>query len=215
MSQTFLQSMVAYLPILATFLVHLFILPAPVKPLGTTSNTVTLVSVNFKHPSLSLLRSWKDQTLGSGADYFVPRLPALRSLSDSLLEFSPTITAASILSNCARLDAIYFGGDDLDPTTLVSSLYSTAYASSPKPWWRRAQPPPLLPSSIERHATALTGPEDVSRYLSLAACTLNNPRRRFDPYNSRDGHVLLQLKRARDAARGGGGGTSSAYSPWR
>ena len=52
------------------------------------------------------LWEWKDEILGDGRDFFVPKPKTLMTLQQYLLENIPNLTECSIISNCARLEIL-------------------------------------------------------------------------------------------------------------
>jgi hypothetical protein len=76
----------------------------------------------------------------------------------------------------------------------------------------RSDPPPFDPTSeskeLEHHWEVKEGYENIALHLCLVAAGLaSRPRRPdrevvFRPFSSRDAHIILQLKRTKDAARG-------------
>ena len=144
--------------------------------------------------------------MGSGADFFVPRHEAVQALSTALLDSDAAIVSAAVLSNCVRLESIYFTAPGVGHSSdaakgVVSTLYASAVNATPLPWWKKAASSPLLPSSLTPHMAVLTG-ACAARHLLSTSCGLNNPARSFSPYTSRDSHILTQLKRTHRASAG-------------
>lgn len=166
---------------------------------------------------------WKDEVLGDGRDFFVPKPKTLTALQNQLLK-SEAIKECSILSNCARFEIIIILSQDVEDhssslaarqaiseciAAQVGSHRGTNFLFSRFDWPGaivdvEAHTTDIDPSAIEdleSHWTQLTGCEAVSRHLcTVAAGMAERPSRPgrevpFRPFSSRDAHVLLQLKR--------------------
>jgi len=167
---------------------------------------------------------WKDTTLGDGRDFFVPKPKTIQALQDFLQEHS-ALTQVSVLSNCARLEIICVatGGDPLPDLCrcLVAQVQSNDSGSILNMLTQAMDIPDRvlrsrLPSSnptkesteLERHWEVREGYRDIVYHLCLVAAGMApRPRRPereviFRPFSSRDAHILLQLKRTKDVARG-------------
>jgi hypothetical protein len=82
-------------------------------------------------PALAAVERWKDDALGSGHDYFVPRPRTLRALNAALSRemadtlaadaAAPTLPEVSVLCNCARFDVMVV----MSPPASLSNSPST------------------------------------------------------------------------------------------
>jgi hypothetical protein len=73
------------------------------------------------------LWKWKDQILGDGRDFFVPKPKTLTALQDYILRECPSFATKMrecvIVSNCARFEVIvYCSGDELDTEQLTNEI---------------------------------------------------------------------------------------------
>jgi len=173
-----------------------------------------------------LVSRWKDSTLGSGADFFVPRVTDVRKLAMLLRKKldglgSNNSPSVGVLANCARFDVIVAYPHD-PPPTVVEGV-ATVILSAAKQFDSKNRI--LFPglSSTDDFETELStlmneiktveGVEDVLRYLCLTAAGMNSPKNRvFNPYNSRDSHILLQLKRVIQASAASGDGSNYVHA---
>lgn len=181
--------------------------------------------INFSSlPQSSSFTRWRTSTLGTGADYATLKLNHLRSLTSKILNSDSRISSCAVLSNCARFDVLLSSEDlsdadiqsvnELVATTLVqeSEHYvsntkelslagslinslrllldlSPSFSTSPEP------PSPSKTNQILSNISTLNSTSSILTYLSLAAAGMNNPKRNYNPYNSCDSHIMLQLKR--------------------
>jgi hypothetical protein len=92
---------------------YLFSLPAWNMP-GTPGSTIP-----GTHYTLLVKRlwEWKDDVLGDGRDFFVPRPNTLKMLNELLRQQITGATECLVLSNCARFDVIVVALDGDDRTT--------------------------------------------------------------------------------------------------
>eukprot|EP00588_Corethron_pennatum_P032562 CAMPEP_0194341736 /NCGR_PEP_ID=MMETSP0171-20130528/90600_1 /TAXON_ID=218684 /ORGANISM="Corethron pennatum, Strain L29A3" /LENGTH=406 /DNA_ID=CAMNT_0039107183 /DNA_START=30 /DNA_END=1250 /DNA_ORIENTATION=+ len=198
-------------------------------------------------PVVSDLWRWKDCVLGNGVDFFVPRVKTLRAFNSFLLGplGAGEICEAATLSNCARMEVYlrvrWEGGEcgaDI-PAGLAASVGTAlaAQLSRSTSWGDSLTSALDVPSRIvaghaadgadasevARHLTPESGVENIAKRLcEISAGMALRPSRPgrpvpFRPYSSRDAHVLLQMRRAREAVattdgRGGSGTGSGALS---
>jgi len=173
-------------------------------------------------PPLPLLGRWKEENLGSGADYMKPRTKHVRPLCKIVNNnLSPNPSSVAILANCARFDVfLTFEADIFDVHNVRRSVAQTIFEEA-KLWETSGSgglnavkkffdvpqplPPSLTPSATDGgditaaiidHITTIDTPTAIVNYLALAAAGLNNPKNRpFAPFSSRDAHIMLQIKR--------------------
>ena len=174
---------------------------------------------------------WKDASLGDGRDFFVPKPKTIRSLQDYIIGKLPSISECMVVSNCARLEILCVTKHKNDNLSeeLARCLAAQVFARrSNRPQLLQTmlvqhmdlpemaidQNVEITPmcfeyaSAISKHWLHISGCEAVSRHLCLVAAGIApRPRRPdreviFRPFSSRDSHILLQLKRTKDAATG-------------
>lgn len=163
---------------------------------------------------------WKDDVLGDGRDYFIPRPKTLGALQTVLQ--SKDIDSVTILSNCARLEVLIIMGqhDTATVDTCLESVSKTLLRQVQAHQTRRFRSPPFdWPSlivtdtshddaidaddiqTLARHWTCYTNITVVLTHWCKVAAGLgerpNRPDRavEFRPFSSRDAHILLQFKR--------------------
>jgi hypothetical protein len=64
---------------------------------------------------------WKDNVLGDGRDFFVPKPKTIRKLQTILLNQVPGLQECSVLSNCARLEVLCAWNDEDSSITTAES----------------------------------------------------------------------------------------------
>jgi hypothetical protein len=165
---------------------------------------------------------WKDATLGDGRDFYFPKtkmLSILQSLIILTFNSMVTIEECSILSNCARLDIILvvcvrqeveekFMIDSFTQT-VSNCIASQVFAfETPQAGIDQAQQNTIPTTDLSNHWTHVQGTRNVCRYLCWIAAGMatkpNCPTTsvEFRPFNSRDAHILWQLKRTSEIASG-------------
>ena len=174
---------------------------------------------------------WKDASLGDGRDFFVPKPKTIRSLQDYIIENSQSIDECVVLSNCARLEIICVTNENNDNPSLeiARCLAAQVFSSlNNRPQLLQSMLVQHLDlphiaidtnaditstcledvMAINKHWIHVRGCEAVCRHICLVAAGIApRPRRPdrevlFRPFSSRDSHILLQLKRTREAATG-------------
>ena len=174
---------------------------------------------------------WKDASLGDGRDFFVPKPKTIRSLQDYIIKNSQSIDECVVLSNCARLEIICVTKEqNANPSLEIARCLAAQVFSNQNGRPQLLQSMLVqhldLPHiaidtnaeitstcledsmAIDRHWIHVRGCEEVCRHLCLVAAGIApRPRRPdrevlFRPFSSRDSHILLQLKRTKEAATG-------------
>jgi hypothetical protein len=129
-----------------------------------------------------------------------------------------TIQECSILSNCARLDIILVvcGREKVEEKVMIDSFTQTVsnclaaqvFAfETPEASIGQARQN-TIPSDLSNHWTHVEGVRNVCHYLSWIAAGIatkpNCPTSpvEFRPFNSRDAHILWQLKRTSEITSG-------------
>ncbi|GMI05445.1 hypothetical protein TrVE_jg4577 [Triparma verrucosa] len=178
-------------------------------------------------PKSSDFSRWRTNTLGTGADYATPKLNHVRRLTSIVVESGGgRVRSCAVLSNCQRFDVLITSPDD--DVDFVNELVAGCLAREAERYAAANREAGLrgsllnglrlfldMPSSsssweepdrggeyeqILEHITTLTEPTEIATYLALAAAGMNNPKRPYNPYNSRDSHIMLQLKRCLQTA---------------
>jgi hypothetical protein len=202
-----------------THSLYLFSLPAPSEAASS-------------HGSVLTKRLWefKDETLGDGRDFFVPRPKTIAALNQILCE-QVNSTEAVVLSNCARFDVILVtensNVEELRKLLALALLQQYEHSKEQKQkrkldlsfWLDGDQPNRLLLGknsnisvddfdwkTLSHNLQCLEGPGTIALYMCRVASGLQAQGRRpdrdvvFRPFSSRDAHVMLQLKRTADIA---------------
>jgi hypothetical protein len=173
------------------------------------------------------LWKWKDATLGDGRDFFVPKPKTITALQN-FCQTNANLEECSILSNCARLEILCRATHN--PIEGLSSCFATQmkHTSAENNYnmsWQsvltqKMDWPELVLNNglatqseqsreLERYWEQTEGMEAMLYHLSLVAAGIaSRPRRPeretlFQPFSSRDAHILLQLKRTKEVAMGG------------
>ena len=202
------------------------------KPDNGATARLHLLSLQYTPPdnpntfseTVASVWRWKDTVLGNGQDYFVPKPKTLQALQSCFTGFDEVV----IISNCARLELLIVC--DEDPKEMISRelLHQVQYHQEHP----HRIPLSLgwdMPSCIDapcngseyrntvsanqvqelmRHWTHFQDSHIIARHLCMIAASMAvRPRRPgrpvpFQPFSSRDAHVLLQLKRTLDICKG-------------
>ncbi|GAX22661.1 hypothetical protein FisN_17Lh156 [Fistulifera solaris] len=179
---------------------------------------------------------WKDEVLGDGRDFFVPRPKTLHALQEYILqsaaahcdgkEINSWLLECVVLSNCARFEIILLARDKATTLEFLSGCLVAQTQSFTDLPFKQLQTSFDRPGNIdglakvkeadrqrvsdlaeERHWNQLEGAENVCRHLCMIAAGMadrpSRPGRTFpfQPFSSRDAHILLQLKRTLENAR--------------
>jgi hypothetical protein len=180
---------------------------------------------------------WKDEVLGDGRDFFVPRPKTLHALQEYIvqnaavefdsIETNNCLLECVVLSNCARFEIILLTNDKATTPLeflagcLVAQIQSfenlpfkQLQTSFDRPGnidglakVKEADPHRVYDLAEERHWNHLEGADNVCRHLCMIAAGMaDRPSRPgrpvpFQPFSSRDAHILLQLKRTLENAR--------------
>ena len=82
---------------------------------STTTTTTTTTPIMNAHAALLVRRLWefKDDVLGDGRDFFVPRPKTLTALNQLLRQQLTSATECVVLSNCARFDVLLVVSNDV------------------------------------------------------------------------------------------------------
>ncbi|GKY98209.1 hypothetical protein MPSEU_000778600 [Mayamaea pseudoterrestris] len=167
---------------------------------------------------------WKDTVLGNGQDFFVPKPKTLTALQDCLLA-KTSVDEVVVISNCARLELLIFCCNENIVDIISRELLRQVQYHQEHPHTLQLGLGWDMPTCIatahhqstlrdsqvnelSRYWTHYTDLADITRHLCLIASGMaNRPRRPirpvpFQPFSSRDAHVLLQLKRTLDVCRG-------------
>jgi hypothetical protein len=196
-------------------------------PLLSTTNdaVVHLYSLHFNEtlPPLSQIWKWKDQVLGNGRDFFVPKPKTLEACIKYIQLSIPNVSSCVVISNCARLELLLVLHEACDLPKLenevtrciLAQVQQSAHSSNSSSRLDSLlvtlmdRPEQIHANAIlsnEQHVasikwTLIVGVEQVCRHLCLVAAGMatrpNRPHRPvlFRPFSSRDAHILLQLKR--------------------
>lgn len=178
---------------------------------------------------------WKDEVLGDGRDFFVPRPKTLNALQEFIVqkaaqttgnEIDDWILECVVLSNCARFEIILLTRERTSPLDFLARCFVAQIESFQKLPFKKLQLSFDRPSNIDNlakieeadrqrvsdlagdgHWSRLEGADNVCRHLCMIAAGMaDRPSRPgrpvpFQPYSSRDAHILLQLKRTLENAR--------------
>jgi hypothetical protein len=170
----------------------------------------------------------KPKTIAALQDYIVRKSAASASASNNTNDnHLHLLQECSVISNCARLEILCVAPTNINTNPrlhIAHCLVAQMQAVPPKPQifqsmmmmdWPDMVLDPNAPLGVEgdndaarniaNHMTQIKGLEAVLLHLSLVAAGMaDRPRRPdretiFRPFSSRDAHVLLQLKRTKDA----------------
>jgi hypothetical protein len=171
---------------------------------------------------------WKDAVLGDGHDFFKPKPRTLKALQSFLRGGvnDGGVEECVVLSNCARFEILLVTSTGVDPTPVISNMLLQQMESYrkrpiqmnlPLDWAGVIDPNAatrgghvVVPSDqaqLVKHWTHVEGVRDVTDHLChVAAGMAHRPRRPdreivFQPFSSRDAHVLLQLRRTLEIAQ--------------
>lgn len=175
---------------------------------------------------------WKDEVLGDGRDFFVPRPKTLRALQEYILQNSVELGESGrfvecvLLSNCARFEIILLTRDKEGTLESLAEGFVAQVKSFQNLSFKQLQLSFDRSGNIDRlakieeadrrlvtelaedrHWIHLEGTEKVCRHLCMIAAGMaDRPSRPgrpvpFQPFSSRDAHVLLQLKRTLENTR--------------
>jgi hypothetical protein len=165
---------------------------------------------------------WKDAVLGDGRDFFVPKPRTLKALQSFLRVHN--VDECVVLSNCARFEILL--STSTNPVPDISQLLLHQMESYrkrpmqinlPLDWagvvdqnaaTRGHQVAPCDQVELMKHWTHIKGVRDITDHLChVAAGMAPRPHRPdkeivFQPFSSRDAHILLQLRRTLEIAQG-------------
>jgi hypothetical protein len=171
---------------------------------------------------------WKDAVLGDGRDFFVPKPRTLKALQSFLLGGvnDGGVLECVVLSNCARFEILLVTATGVDPTTVISTMLLHQMESYrkrpiqmnlPLDWAGVIDPNAatrcghvVVPSDqaqLVKYWTHVEGVRDIANHLCRVAAGMEHRPRRpdreivFQPFSSRDAHVLLQLRRTLEIAQ--------------
>lgn len=98
----------------------------PSPPLSTTNDAVVhLYSLHFNEtlPPLSQIWKWKDQVLGNGRDFFVPKPKTLQACIKYIQQSIPHhVSSCVVISNCARLELLLVLHEECDLPQLENEV---------------------------------------------------------------------------------------------
>jgi hypothetical protein len=196
---------------------------------STTTSSIHLLSLNYPSQDVFLYNKeledvwkWKDVALGDGRDFYFPKtkmLSILQSVIIMTFNSMVTIQECSILSNCARLDIVLVVCAreeeqeekimiDSFTQTVSSCLAAQVFAFETQNAGMEQVQQDTIPTDLSNHWTHVQGMPHVCRYLCWIAAGMatkpNCPTTpvEFRPFNSRDAHILWQLKRTSEIASG-------------
>jgi hypothetical protein len=179
---------------------------------------------------------WKDEVLGDGRDFFVPRPKTLHALQEYIVQRAAVncndreadnwLLECVVISNCARFEIILLTRDKATTLEFLAGCFVAQIQSFTNLRFKQLQTSFDRPGNIdglakvkeadrqrvsdlaeERHWNHLKGAEAVCRHLCMIAAGMaDRPSRPgrpvpFQPFSSRDAHILLQLKRTLENAR--------------
>jgi len=181
-------------------------------------------SVDVAAPAATALWRWKEEVLGDGNDRFVPRPRVTRRLAATILADAPLslpLVECAVLGNCARLEiyavtsapvaadavrhyvAAHLGRQ---VAAFQESQHRQPWFKLPDHeaavWWPPENPAPIPEGSPHLKVLLVTesGAAAVTRHCCAVAAGLTGvDGRPFNPFSSREAHVMLQLKRTLEA----------------
>lgn len=132
------------------------------------------------------LERWRSSTLGSGTDFFRSPESQMARINLHLVD-EVGLEACAVLSNCARFEVMICcrSGSPPPVTGVIECLLQHAEVNED-------------PADVD--VSVISGTSSALRHVAHVAAGLSNPKRPFNPYSSRDAHIMLQLKRALSAS---------------
>lgn len=183
---------------------------------------------------------WKDAVLGDGRDFFVPKPATLSALQSVLLDCGvDECVVLSNCARFEILVVQNDGMEQCDELVqaisqaLVNQVQSYQHRKQQNPFWAlelamdspgaidtktqvRKEKVDLVAKELSGYWVVLSGPCLIANHLcTVAAGMAERPSRPdrlvpFRPFSSRDGHILLQLKRTSEIAQRAGSRTGLA-----
>ena len=169
--------------------------------LGLPSPQLIRISLPIlPQPGLFKFASWRTSFLGHGTDALLPKLGELKSLNCRMFEVEDVhsiCSAVATLSNCARFEIFLMTRTSLTDSDLNKLKSGISSALSALVDDDNADDDTI------RFFQVTNTTESTLHSLTLTACGLHpDSKRLFDPFNSRDSHVLSQIKRSGSVAVG-------------
>ena len=154
-------------------------------PIVTLLLSLSICQINKSPVSLE---KWRVSKLGSGTDFFLSPEAAMSRINRSIVDDVKGCESCAVLSNCARFEFMLCCRQPQPPVEeVVEALLRHAGLDEV-----------VDPGGVGVGVVA--GDANCTRHLAHVAAGLKNPKRAFNPYSSRDAHIMLQLKRALSAS---------------
>lgn len=179
---------------------------------------------------------WKDEVLGDGRDFFVPRPKTLNALQEYIVRNAAETSGWNkaddwllecvVLSNCARFEILLVTRERARPLAFLAGCFVAQIETFENLSFKKLGLSFDRPGNIgslakveeadrqrvselagEQFWNHFEGAGDVCRHLCMIAAGMaDRPSRPgrpvpFQPFSSRDAHVLLQLKRTLENAK--------------